>query len=261
METGSTAQQGDPRILWALDLGNSRLKMGRFLDGRLLEVHIWPSKSQAEAQSWLLTQGAQRFALLNSGALASSWEHALKAVGSVYRYRYGKAIPFELAYETPETLGADRLAAAVGAHAIYPEKACMVIDAGTCITCEFLDGKGKYLGGHISPGLQMRLDAMHSYTAALPLVPLVLPKGRIGTSTTTALQNGAIRSAAYELEGWMAHFAMECGLDPFSLPVLLCGGDAALLRPLLPGHVAHTPHLVLKGLAQLEHYASQRSTL
>lgn len=261
MQTPSHKPTDNEAVLWALDFGNTRLKMGRFLDGRLQEVHTWSSKMQADALAWLLTQGAQRFALLNSGALAAAWEHALRGVGKVYRYKAGEALPFALSYLTPQTLGSDRLAAAVGAHAIYPDKACMVIDAGTCITCEFLDGKGSYLGGHIAPGLEMRLKAMHSFTAALPMVPLVLPQGPIGNDTTSALQNGAIRGAALELEGWIATFAKHQHLDAAEMPVLICGGDAALLRPLLPRQVVHTPHLVLQGLAQLEHYAAKQSTL
>ena len=89
-------------------------------------------------------------------------------------------MPFKTLYKTPKTLGADRLALVAGAVFGFPNKSVLIIDVGTCITFDFVDSKKKYLGGSISPGLQMRLNALSNQTSALPLVRLSEPQDLIG---------------------------------------------------------------------------------
>lgn len=240
-----------PAITWVLDLGNTRLKLGRVVNGKFREEHVWLRTEEKECLAWLLTQESDAYALLATGKGEEIWKKALSKKAPVWSYSPGMPLPFEVAYETPETLGVDRLAAVAAAHALYPRTACLVIDAGTCITYEYLTAEGTYLGGDISPGLRMRLRAMHEFTGKLPLVPKVLPKGEIGKSTATALQNGALRGALHELNGVILAFRQ----NQIHGKVLLCGGDMPFLRPHLPDGLFFRPSLVLEGLAQLHTYA------
>ncbi len=247
-----------PLVTWALDLGNTRVKFGRVEAGRLREVHAWSRTDEEDALAWLLSQPSAGYALLSGRGDEAEWHHRLGIRAQVWTYAPGSPLPVTLYYDTPTTLGTDRLAAVVGAQAIYPQTDVMVVSLGTCMTVEFLTAKGEYLGGSISPGVKMRARAMHEYTGKLPEVPLVLPKGApIGVSTATALQQGAIRGAALEMNGWWETF------QRLRLPskqvsearLLICGGDAALLHPLSSAGAELRPHLVLEGLAQLHVYA------
>lgn len=160
-------------------------------------------------------------------------------------------LPFRNAYQTPQTLGKDRLAAIAGAHALYPGQNALAIDAGTCIKYDLIDAAGVYHGGNIAPGLHMRLRAMHEQTARLPLVDLKMPELFFGTSTQTALQNGALRGAVLEIQGFIQLFARHRA----SLQVTLTGGDAEFLIPFLPGPTIE-PSLVLIGLNHILNHNS-----
>lgn len=109
-------------------------------------------------------------------------------------------------YRTPETLGADRLAVAVGAAACVPGKPLLVVDAGTCVTYEYVSADGHYLGGNISPGLGIRLRSLHEQTALLPLVGNDERVPTIGYDTPSAIRAGVIRGMNYEIEGCIRDF-------------------------------------------------------
>ena len=249
-------------VTFALDLGNTRVKFGRLEDGTLAEVRAWPRVEEDAALAWLLRQPSGGYALLSGRPDEARWRRALSVVAPVWTYTPGDRLPVRLYYDTPTTLGTDRLAAVAGARALYPRTDVTVVSAGTCMTVEYLTAGGEYLGGSISPGLSMRLRAMHEFTGKLPRVPLVLPQGApIGVSTATALQQGAIRGAAHEIAGWFGAFTRHragaaASLDRGDGPrLVLCGGDAALLHPLCPPGAILREHLVLEGLAQLRQYA------
>lgn len=130
-------------------------------------------------------------------------------------------IPIQNQYKTPKTLGMDRLAAAVGAHSLYPDRDLLVIDAGTCITYEFVEANGIYHGGNIAPGMQMRLKALHAYTTALPLVASEGDVPETGYNTDTAIRSGVIQGIKFEIQGYIDHF-----LEKYPrLLVFLTGGD------------------------------------
>lgn len=152
--------------------------------------------------------------------------------------------PIENGYETPETLGCDRLAAVVGAKTLFPGRDLLVIDAGTCITYDWADAHGHYWGGNISPGVQMRFTALHRFTDRLPMINVdgrVLP---IGRDTETAIRSGVLTGVRYELRGYIDDM---CRLHP-GLQVVLTGGDAMRLTEGLDKTVFVDPILVLRGL-------------
>lgn len=106
-------------------------------------------------------------------------------------------------YATPDTLGADRLAAAVGAAWCRPNADLLIIDAGTCITYDYVSADGHYLGGNISLGLGMRLRALHEQTARLPLVTAEGKLSLIGRDTNEAIRSGVIKGMDYEIAGYI----------------------------------------------------------
>jgi type III pantothenate kinase len=155
------------------------------------------------------------------------------------------ALPFENRYTTPHTLGKDRLAAVAGAHALFPGENCLVIDCGTCIKYDLLAADGIYHGGNIAPGAHMRIQAMHHFTARLPEVVMEMPEQVVGNSTETALQNGALRGASLEMEGFIRLFEQQYS----PLRVVLTGGDANFFKPFLTFSIdSIVPELTLHGL-------------
>lgn len=134
------------------------------------------------------------------GALLSQLDRdALAITGST-------ATPLTLDYQSPATLGADRLAAAVGAATLRPATDLLIIDAGTCITYDYVTAAGHYLGGNISPGLGMRLRALQQQTARLPLISADGPQPEVGYDTTTAIRAGVIGGMIYEIAGYARAF-------------------------------------------------------
>lgn len=245
-----------PLERWTVDLGNTRVKLGRHRGARLLEAHAFQAGARGDGLAFLLDQHAGTVALLSTADRAEEemWVAALGRSADLWRYRPGAPLPFEVAYATPETLGTDRLAAVAGAHALYAGRPVLVIDVGTCITYEFLTAGAVYRGGVISPGTAMRLDAMHHFTGRLPRPAAVRPPSFPGDSTAAALQHGALTAAAHEIAG----FAAAHRRDHPDGVVLGCGGGFAPLRPLLPADLEYRPHLVLEGLATMLAYASEQ---
>ena len=158
-------------------------------------------------------------------------------------------LPFTVAYKTPKTFGADRIAVVAGAMAQWPGENLLVVDAGSCVTYEACT-PDTYHGGNIAPGLRMRLRAMHEHTALLPEVEPDGDMPLFGNSTATAIRCGALRGIQYEIEG-CAH-AME---QQYGKPrVILTGGDAPLINKTLNIEAIVDRSLVLRGLNQILQY-------
>lgn len=159
-------------------------------------------------------------------------------------------VPITNSYKTPQTLGVDRLAAVVAANGLQPGRDVLVIDAGTCITYDFIDAGGTYRGGNISPGVNMRLRALHEFTDKLPPVS---PNGETplwGDTTETAIRSGVIRGIGLEVEGYIRNIKEEYP----SLLVFLTGGDGETLERNERNTVFVDNNLVLKGLNRILNY-------
>ncbi len=159
-------------------------------------------------------------------------------------------LPIRNKYSTPRTLGMDRIASACGAWQLFPGENALAIDAGTCITYEFLDKDGSYRGGGISPGLVMRFKAVHTFTAKLPLISPKENVALVGDSTETAIQSGVINGLIAEIEGIIARYQKEFG----SVRVILCGGDTRFFENQLKASIFASPELVLIGLNSILNY-------
>jgi len=159
-------------------------------------------------------------------------------------------IPIVNKYGTPETLGKDRIAAAVGAWMKYPNENILFIDMGTCITMNFVNNKGWFLGGNISPGINMRFKAMHKFTANLPLAENVLNDEFIADTTVKALQNGAIKGTFREIDSFITETRNKFG----EIKVILTGGDAFFFENWTKNMIFVAPNLVMEGLNEILKY-------
>ncbi len=231
-----------------IDIGNTRTKIGVFEGSRLIEKIVWQEWQPAELFS-LATNHKAKNVILSTVAKDLSGEIALifKQEINYLELTAETPLPIENRYQTPQTLGKDRLAAVVGAFALYPDANVLIVDAGTCITYDLLTAEGAYEGGNIAPGLKMRLEAMHRMTKRLPLVEADLPKDVVGKSTQMALQNGALRGALLEFEGFCELFEANFG----QLKVILTGGDANFLAKKSKREIFVNPDLVLIGLNKI----------
>lgn len=160
------------------------------------------------------------------------------------------SMPFTLAYKTSETLGTDRIAAVAAAWEMYPAENVLVIDMGSCITYDFLNADGVYYGGAISPGIEMRFKAMHTFTARLPLVSAVGAANLIGETTIASLQSGVMNGVQAELDGIIEQY--EARYQP--LKILVGGGDNKYFDKKFKINIFATSNLVLEGLRVILNY-------
>ncbi len=235
----------------ALDIGNTRTKAALYQDQVLLEV---VQDQQAEnIIAWCSRQQASHVVVSTVGGAETPLLQALPQALQPLLLKPGVPLPIEIAYKTPHTLGTDRIAAAVGGAALYPAQPVLVFDAGSCLTHELVNSAGVYLGGAISPGLQMRLKAMHTFTARLPLASLeaeTTPPPLPGGSTIECLQSGAYWGMLGEIESTILRYKQ---VYP-QLQVILCGGDAKIFENKLKETIFVVSELVLFGLNEILRY-------
>ena len=153
-------------------------------------------------------------------------------------------LPFTTPVGKPETIGADRLALAAAAVHLYPGKHTLVVGLGSCITFNFVNKFHEFLGGSISPGLEMRFRAMHEFTAKLPLVKADWNFPLIGYDTRTNMLSGVILGMSKEIDGIIEEYALRYS----NFNVLLTGGDMGFFVPHLKNEIFADPHLIYKGL-------------
>ncbi len=159
-------------------------------------------------------------------------------------------LPFKNQYETPKTLGADRIALVSASANKYPNKNVLIIDAGTCITYDFITHKNTYLGGSISPGIRLRYQSLHNLTANLPLLNLKQPKNIIGTNTQESIHSGVINGVLNEIRGSIHEYEQEFK----ELTVILTGGDAEFLSKQLKSSIFANSNFLLEGLNYILEY-------
>jgi len=230
-----------------IDIGNTRTKAAVFEGEKLLEKIIFSSDPISKIKELQTNHSTKKSIYLATGKIDSTFgkflEEDLKAIELSHKTK----VPVQNKYGTPETLGRDRLAAVVGAQAFFPKSNCLVIDAGTCITYDWLTAEGEYLGGNIAPGITMRLEAMNHFTAKLPLVEKADIDNPIGKSTELALRNGALWGAVQEVDGYILWGRKNFG----QLKVIFTGGDTNFFVKHLKRRIFARPNIVLAGLNKI----------
>ena len=156
--------------------------------------------------------------------------------------------PVKLIVGVPPTYGADRWAADIGAIVQDPDHTLLIIDAGTCITYDLFSADGRLLGGAISPGVQLRLNAMHEHTALLPLIEAGKEAALLGHDTRTHMLSAAVNGARFEMEGYIRSFMRHYP----DLHVFITGGNTFELSEDITCPVTYDPYLIFKGLARMK---------
>ena len=159
-------------------------------------------------------------------------------------------LPITNCYETPHSLGNDRIALAVGATANFPNKNVLVIDAGTCITYDFINSKKEYLGGSISPGIHMRYNALHHFTSQLPLLESVDTAMLIGANTEGSIHSGIINGILVEIDGIIQRYINQYP----DIKVIVTGGNAKFFDKGLKNTIFANPNLLMEGLNKILDY-------
>ena len=231
-----------------IDIGNTRTKLGFFAEKQLIEKIVLEKWNLTDLKAILNNQNVENIICSTVKTVNKQMVNYLKQDWYFLNLDSNTSLPIQNLYGTPKTLGKDRLAAVVGAFDLFPKQNCLVIDAGTCTTYDLLDAQGNYLGGNITPGLNMRYKAMQHFTAKLPLVDkLEEVKNGIGKNTIEALQVGGGLGNILEMEAWILYFQ-----DKFKgINTILTGGDAEYFGKRLKTKIFVNSNLVLIGLNKI----------
>lgn len=227
-----------------VDRGNTRIKLAVFRERELLSAHFL--NDFAEIPHWLSSN-------FNPGEIGSKVLISDTKGGSYIQLPYelpwlffdDAKLPFPSDYLTPETLGNDRIANCFGAQAEFPDKNCLIIDLGTCITADLLI-EGRFIGGSISPGLSMRFKSLNEYTGKLPLIDHPVDHV-IGRSTDECLQSGAYHGTILEINARINEYQDKWG----ALTIILTGGDLQYFENHINCPIFADSNLTLKGLNEI----------
>jgi type III pantothenate kinase len=228
-----------------IDNGNSRTKLATFDDGGEWTPSIFDSA--AAVDEFLASRSFHDVLVSSVKRPPEEILSLIHASGRKLVLTPTMSLPFRVTYRTPQTLGVDRIAAVAGASALFPGQDCLVIDAGTCITYEFLTADGNYRGGSISPGIRMRFEAMNKFTARLPLAGPIKAAALVGATTEESLQSGVMIGVEEEIKGMITRYEAQAP----ELQVLMCGGDASFFENIRKPSIFVAPDLVLHGLRRI----------
>lgn len=238
-----------------IDIGNSSVKLAVFSNDKLLKKEVFQGNNFI---NYIVVIKAE-YPQINKAIIASVGEiskHVLTKISTFFELLIVNSetiLPFKNGYETPSTLGVDRIALAAAAVYQFPKKNVLIIDAGTCITYDFVSAKNQYLGGAISPGLQMRYKSVHAYTSKLPLLEPQVPKSNLGKSTKESIHAGIIYGISEEIDGFINRYK-----DKYTdLTIILTGGDAKFLSKQLKSSIFALPNFLLEGLNYILQFNTQ----
>lgn len=231
-----------------IDIGNNSAKFFLF-NGEQMILHTRRENNYSDLlQEWNAQYGIERAIVSCVVYLTDKDKKDIEALGCpVVWFSNQTPMPIGIKYNTPHTLGCDRLAAAVGAKNEVPARNLLIIDAGSAITIDFVDKEGNFRCGNIAPGVKMRLRALHEFTARLPLVNKEGETPALGYDTETAIRSGVIRGICHEIDGYINDIRENYG-DVF---VFLTGGDEKTLINNIKNCIFADKFLVAKGLNKI----------
>ena len=229
-----------------IDVGNTFAKLAVFNEGKIV-------KKKTVKPAYILKHVValiEAYPLIQKGIISSVGE-----VNNIYLQSIRKKLhllildtttklPFKNKYETPKTLGKDRLALVSASVLKFPDENVIIIDAGSCITYDFINKENEYLGGAISPGIRMRYKALNNLTANLPLIDTEMPKNITGNSTQESIHSGVIYGVLNEIDGVINTYKLKYS----DLTVILTGGDAKFLSKQLKSSIFANSNFLLEGL-------------
>jgi type III pantothenate kinase len=231
-----------------IDAGNTRTKVAVYENGSLIKSAII---SHQEATNWMEKELVTICVVSNVSKYPISIPTEFN--GKWIDVNASLDLPFTINYHQP-TLGADRIAAIAFAHTIFPNKACLIFDLGTCITSDYIDANGIYQGGSISPGVLMRLQAMHHFTGRLPNIVELTKVDVTGKDTVACMQSGVFYGIMHEIQGCINHYVVE---NP-NLQIIITGGDSSLFVNHIKNSIFAAPDIVLEGLKEIALYHAKK---
>lgn len=235
-----------------IDIGNSRTKFSVFNRGKVLITvpvdefkpeHIFVLKDEHPELSKVILSATKNYSEELKKALQQNFEQFIELDSNT-------PLPIQNCYETKDTLGKDRIAAVVGAYDLYPKNNLLIIDAGTAITYDILNDKKQYLGGNISPGIDMRFKALNQFTDKLPLVKQQKYDKLFGTSTENAIRAGVQNGVIFEVDKTIDTFKEFYN----NLKVIITGGNAEFFEKKLKNSFFVHFNLIAMGLNRILEY-------
>ena len=244
-------------MLLAIDIGNSYIKCAVFEQNTLLSKFVF-KQDEAQINFELILKKHQKISkgVISSVAnLNESTFFYLKERIEILEISNKTSFPFSNNYTTKETLGIDRLVLSAGAVLSFKNQNRLIIDAGTCITYDYVDSKNVYQGGAISPGLSLRYKSLNNYTAKLPLLENRDINFLIGKSTSESIYSGVINGVVNEIDGFIAQYK-ELNKD---LTIILTGGDAVFLAKSIKNTIFADSNFLLESLNNLYTYCKNKN--
>lgn len=237
-----------------IDIGNTRAKLIAMEHGEPVEEMTSDSETLNGIDDFTGRHACSVGIISTVAKVGDEAKRKLQALGFPLLWLTSDtALPIATTF--PPEMGSDRIAAIVGAMTLVPGAPLLIVDAGTCVTYEFIDDNGNYLGGNIAPGLRLRMLAMHEHTALLPLVEVQGETPDIGYDTDTAMRAGAVLGLKYEIEGYIRHYK---ALHP-GLRVFLTGGDGFVFDDDLSSIIQTDHYLVPRGLNSILEWNEQKA--
>jgi type III pantothenate kinase len=233
-----------------LDFGNTRMKCGVFVDGEFQDEQILENDHEDTIRALLDRYQPSRTILSSVIHHNPRMEELLRATTHFHKLDHHSKVPVTTPVGKPETIGADRLALVVAAVTLFPGKNNLVIGLGSAITYNYINKDKEFIGGGISPGMEMRFRSLHEYTAKLPLVKADWNFPLAGYDTRTNILSGVILGMAKEIDGIID--AYEEKYDNFN--VLMSGGDSAYFTRHLKSKIFADPYLIYKGLYAISEF-------
>ena len=241
------------KMLLAVDIGNTRVKAAVFEQHNALQYFVFDREILIQKIAEIVNLFPKILEIVVS-SVAADTEIASKFENLSIRYiDYKCRFPFVNKYKSPETLGVDRMILASGAVLSFPNQNRLIIDAGTCITYDFVDRNNVYHGGAISPGIKLRYESLHNFTAKLPLLTLDEPTNYVGNSTKESIHSGVVNGTINEIEGFINMYER----DYPNFIIILTGGNGDFLAKRLKNTIFANSNFLLESLNQTFLYQSK----
>jgi type III pantothenate kinase len=234
-----------------IDAGNTRIKAAIFNGLELIHNEVFMVDNFVQECVKLINYFKCKQAIISSvGSVKKDEIAIIKGHIQLIELNSSTKIPFENDYSTPNTLGVDRIGLVAGAVSMFPNKNVLIIDAGTCITYDFVDSNSHYKGGSISPGIQIRYRSLPQFTKNLPLLHPNFDVTLIGYSTETCIHSGIINGVLGEVDSIIEKYKIKNE----DLTVVLTGGDVNFLSNKLKNSIFANPNFLLVGLNSILTY-------
>jgi type III pantothenate kinase len=236
-----------------IDVGNSTIKGAIFTaDGHIKSTCRFADPTVEDLRRWAAPFSIEKAILSASGKVSDCVQGFLSDFKYII-FSDDLTLPISINYNDPSRIGKDRIAGAVAVWRRFPDKNNLYVDMGTCITYNLVRKSGEFDGGLISPGIKMRLDAMHRFTQALPEVSVEgIPDFPV-FETKQAMRAGAVQGAIFEIEQFILSFQNKYEINN----VIITGGDAYIFEKSSNFEIFVLPNLVLEGLNEILEYNAQ----